>query len=83
MWKDSQHISGGRNMRMEKELYRDSKYPPKQHTGINFEKYDGIPVEVNGADVPELVMAFTNPSLNSVLLENIGYAHYTAPISIQ
>ncbi len=68
---------------MEKELYGDLDDPSKQHTGINFEKYDDIPVEANGAGVPEPVTTFTNPPLDPVLLENIGYAHYTTPTPVQ
>ncbi|THH00642.1 hypothetical protein EW026_g1925 [Hermanssonia centrifuga] len=82
-WKDGVHIPGGRNTRMEKELYGDLDDPSKQHTGINFEKYDDIPVEANGAGVPEPVTTFTNPPLDPVLLENIGYAHYTTPTPVQ
>lgn len=70
-------------MRMEKELYGEPDDPSKQHTGINFEKYDDIPVEANGAGVPEPVTAFTNPPLDPVLLENITYAHYTVPTPVQ
>lgn len=51
-------------MRMEKELYGEPDDPSKQHSGINFEKYDDIPVEANGAGVPEPVVAFTNPPLS-------------------
>ncbi|KAL4252914.1 ATP-dependent RNA helicase DED1 [Abortiporus biennis] len=82
-WKDGHHVPGGRNMRMEKELYGEINDPSKQHTGINFEKYDDIPVEATGAGVPEPVTAFTNPPLDPVLLENIGYAHYTTPTPVQ
>ena len=70
-------------MRMEKELFGDPNDPNKQHTGINFEKYDDIPVEANGAGVPEPVTAFTNPPLDPCLLENIGYARYTTPTPVQ
>lgn len=70
-------------MRMEKELYGDPDDPSKQHTGINFEKYDDIPVEATGAGVPEPVTQFTNPPLDPVLLENIGYARYTTPTPVQ
>ncbi|KAF7796821.1 hypothetical protein EIP86_008005 [Pleurotus ostreatoroseus] len=83
VWKDGVHIPGGRNMRMEKDLFGDPNDPSKQHTGINFEKYDDIPVEANGAGVPEPVTAFTNPPLDPVLLENIGYARYTTPTPVQ
>jgi hypothetical protein len=70
-------------MRMEKELFGDAADPLKQHTGINFEKYEDIPVEATGAGVPEPVHAFTNPPLDPVLLENIGYAMYTTPTPVQ
>ena len=68
---------------MEKELFGDAADPLKQHTGINFEKYEDIPVEATGAGVPEPVHAFTNPPLDPVLLENIGYAMYTTPTPVQ
>ncbi|TFK51997.1 DEAD-domain-containing protein [Heliocybe sulcata] len=82
-WKDGRHIVGGRNPRMEKELYGEADDPSKQHTGINFEKYDDIPVEATGSGVPEPVNTFTNPPLDPVLLENIGYARYTHPTPVQ
>ncbi|KAE9390460.1 P-loop containing nucleoside triphosphate hydrolase protein [Gymnopus androsaceus JB14] len=82
-WKDGKHVVGGRNMRMEKEIFGDANDPSKQHTGINFEKYDDIPVEATGADVPEAVTTFTSPPLDPVLLENIGYARYTVPTPVQ
>ncbi|KDR67636.1 hypothetical protein GALMADRAFT_79516 [Galerina marginata CBS 339.88] len=83
VWKDGKHITGGRNIRMEKELFGDANDPSKQHTGINFEKYDDIPVEATGAGVPEPVLSFTSPPLDPVLLENIGYAMYTTPTPVQ
>lgn len=83
VWKDGRHVVGGRNVRLEKELFGDPTDPSKQHTGINFEKYDDIPVEATGASVPEPVVAFTSPPLDPVLLENIGYAMYTTPTPVQ
>lgn len=82
-WVDGKHIPGQRNPRLEKELFGDVADPTKQQTGINFEKYDDIPVEATGAGVPEPVNEFTNPPLDPVLLENIGYAHYTTPTPVQ
>lgn len=82
-WRDGAHIPGGRNTRMEKELYGELNDPSKQQTGINFEKYDDIPVEATGAGVPEPVLEFSNSSLDPVLLENIGYARYTVPTPVQ
>lgn len=83
VWKDGRHVIGGRNMRIEKELFGDATDPSKQHTGINFEKYDDIPVEATGAGVPDPVLSFTSPPLDPVLLENIGYAMYTSPTPVQ
>ncbi|KAF8328363.1 P-loop containing nucleoside triphosphate hydrolase protein [Cantharellus anzutake] len=83
MWKDGKHIPGSRNPRLEKELYGEPQDPMKQHTGINFEKYDDIPVEATGTGVPEPILQFTNPPLDPVLLENIGFARYTTPTPVQ
>ncbi|CAL1715180.1 unnamed protein product [Somion occarium] len=83
VWKDGVHLPGGRNARLEKELFGDVNDPSKQHTGINFEKYDDIPVEATGAGVPDPIIQFTNPPLDPVLLENIGYAHYNTPTPVQ
>ncbi|KAG2144585.1 P-loop containing nucleoside triphosphate hydrolase protein [Suillus clintonianus] len=82
-WRNGVHVVGPRNPRMEKELFGDPTDPSKQHTGINFEKYDDIPVEATGAGVPEPVTAFTNPPLDPVLLENIAFARYTTPTPVQ
>ncbi|EPQ56663.1 DEAD-domain-containing protein [Gloeophyllum trabeum ATCC 11539] len=83
VWRDGKHVVGGRNMRMEKELFGDPDDPSKQHTGINFEKYDDIPVEATGSGVPEPVTTFTHPPLDPVLLENIAFARYTNPTPVQ
>ncbi|KAJ7076065.1 P-loop containing nucleoside triphosphate hydrolase protein [Mycena belliarum] len=83
MWKDGKHVPGQRNMRTEKELFGDVADPSKQHTGINFEKYDDIPVEATGKLVPDPINEFTSPPLDPVLLENIGYARYTTPTPVQ
>ena len=57
--------------------------PTKQQTGINFEKYDDIPVEASGHDVPEPTTKFTNPPLDDHLLRNIELAHYKTPTPVQ
>ncbi|KIJ65198.1 hypothetical protein HYDPIDRAFT_88763 [Hydnomerulius pinastri MD-312] len=82
-WRNDAHVVGARNLRLEKELFGDATDPSKQHTGINFEKYDDIPVEATGSGVPDPVNAFTNPPLDPVLLENIAYARYTTPTPVQ
>ncbi|KIL65619.1 hypothetical protein M378DRAFT_178319 [Amanita muscaria Koide BX008] len=82
-WRDGKHIVGGRNARLEKELFGDANDPSKQHTGINFDKYDDIPVEATGAGVPEPVLSFANSPLDPVLLENINFAMYMTPTPVQ
>ncbi|KAL3957578.1 hypothetical protein ACCO45_008156 [Purpureocillium lilacinum] len=59
--------------------WRDGKH----HTGINFEKYDDIPVEASGHDVPEPVNQFTTPPLDEHLCRNIELAHYKVPTPVQ
>lgn len=82
-WKDGQHIIGQPNARLEKELFGDSSDPKKTHTGLNFEKYDDIPVEATGANVPEAIQTFQSPPLDPLLLENIKLARYTTPTPVQ
>lgn len=82
-WVEGKHHIGSRNARLEKDLFGDASDPSKQHTGINFEKYDDIPVEATGAGVPDPVTSFTNPPLDSLLLENIELARYTTPTPVQ
>ncbi|KAK8017600.1 DEAD/DEAH box helicase [Apiospora rasikravindrae] len=67
-WRDGKHIAGPVNPRVERELFGTPEDPSKQHTGINFEKYDDIPVEASGHDVPEA---------------NIKLARYNVPTPVQ
>ncbi|OTA61141.1 DEAD-domain-containing protein [Hypoxylon sp. EC38] len=61
-WRDGKHIPGPPNPRMERELFGTPDDPSKQHTGINFEKYDDIPVEASGHDVPEPLAHYKVPT---------------------
>lgn len=82
-WRDGKHIAGPANARVERELFGVPNDPSKQHTGINFEKYDDIPVEASGTGVPEPVITFTNPPLDEHLLGNIELAGYKVPTPVQ
>lgn len=55
----------------------------KSNTGINFDKYDDIPVEATGHDVPPHIETFMTAGLNSILLENIRLAQYEKPTPVQ
>lgn len=82
-WKDGKHVPGPPNPRLERDLFGVPNDPSKQHTGINFEKYDDIPVEASGHDVPEPVTQFADPPLDPHLLMNIELASYKVPTPVQ
>ncbi|KAF7730420.1 DEAD-box ATP-dependent RNA helicase [Apophysomyces ossiformis] len=82
-WKDGVHHIGTRNPRTEKELFGSAEDSDRQHTGINFEKYDDIPVEASGRECPEAVTSFTTPPLDPHLISNIELARYTTPTPVQ
>jgi ATP-dependent RNA helicase DDX3X len=82
-WKEGVHHIGNRNPRTEKELFGTQDDSITQHTGINFEKYDDIPVEASGHDCPECITTFTSPPMDAHLLSNIELARYTTPTPVQ
>ncbi|KAK4242253.1 P-loop containing nucleoside triphosphate hydrolase protein [Achaetomium macrosporum] len=82
-WVDGKHVPGAGDPRLERELFGTADDPSKQHTGINFEKYDDIPVTPSGRDVPEPVLTFSNPPLDPHLLSNIELARYKIPTPVQ
>lgn len=82
-WVDGKHVPGPANARLERELFGVANDPTKQQTGINFEKYDEIPVEASGTNVPDPVTAFTKPPLDEHLIGNIELAGYKTPTPVQ
>ncbi|KAI9683350.1 MAG: DEAD-box ATP-dependent RNA helicase [Trizodia sp. TS-e1964] len=82
-WRDGKHIPGPPNARTERELFGVPNDPTKQQTGINFEKYDDIPVEASGTNVPDPVNQFSNPPLDPHLITNIELASYKVPTPVQ
>ncbi|KAK4127427.1 DEAD-domain-containing protein [Parathielavia appendiculata] len=82
-WVDGKHVIGAPDPRLERDLFGTADDPSKQHTGINFEKYDDIPVTPSGRDVPEPVLTFSNPPLDPHLLANIELARYKIPTPVQ
>lgn len=53
------------------------------NTGINFSKYNDIPVTCTGNNVPEPITTFENSGLHDVIMENIRRANYTEPTPVQ
>ncbi|KAJ3402005.1 hypothetical protein CcCBS67573_g01916 [Chytriomyces confervae] len=67
-----------RDPRLEGQLY--SK---QMSSGINFEKYDDIPVETSGNNVPDAVVNFDDSLLDPLLKSNIKLANYSNPTPVQ
>ncbi|KAJ3289878.1 DEAD-box ATP-dependent RNA helicase [Rhizoclosmatium sp. JEL0117] len=67
-----------RDPRLESQLYGK-----QMSSGINFEKYDDIPVETSGNNVPEAITNFDDSALDPLLKSNVKMANYTNPTPVQ
>ncbi|KAM8974918.1 ATP-dependent RNA helicase DDX3X isoform 1-T1 [Pelodytes ibericus] len=65
------------NDRMEQELFSGS------NTGINFEKYDDIPVEATGNNCPPHIEIFQDVHMGEIIMGNIQLTRYTRPTPVQ
>lgn len=63
----------------------DDIFPPKQKTGIRFEEYDKIPVDVSGdgCDAYVKIERFSEARLADELFENVQHCGYERPTPIQ
>ena len=59
-WQDGVHHIAQRNLPYERRLFGEPDDKEHLQTGINFEKYDDIPVEVEGDGCPEPVTSVRN-----------------------
>lgn len=66
-----------RSERVELELFGNS------NTGINFDKYEDIPVEATGYDCPPCIHSFTDTSLGEIVENNIQLCKYDKPTPVQ
>ncbi|XP_064393853.1 ATP-dependent RNA helicase DDX3X-like [Halichondria panicea] len=66
-----------RDDRLERELFGGMS------SGINFEKYDDIPVEATGESPPKPIYEFSDCKLSEVITENIKLAQYSRPTPVQ
>ena len=83
-WVDGKHIVGPRREHVERSLFGTADDGKHMHSGINFDKYDDIPVETSGSgEVPKPITSFTSPPLDELLLENIKLANYKNPTPVQ
>ncbi|CAG9575876.1 unnamed protein product [Danaus chrysippus] len=53
------------------------------NTGINFSKYEDIPVEASGDSVPEFITSFEDVNLTEIMRTNIAFARYDKPTPVQ
>ena len=67
---------------MELDIFGEPK-DLEQKTGINFDKYDDIPVETSGRDCPPPATDFGNLNLPEQVIQNIQLAGYARPTPIQ
>ncbi|KAJ8383516.1 hypothetical protein AAFF_G00219660 [Aldrovandia affinis] len=65
------------NERLEHELFSGS------NTGINFEKYDDIPVDATGNNCPPHIESFHDVDLGEIIMGNIALSRYTRPTPVQ
>nr|XP_033473846.1 DEAD-box helicase 3 X-linked a isoform X4 [Epinephelus lanceolatus] len=65
------------NERLEHELFSAS------NTGINFEKYDDIPVEATGSNCPPHIESFHDVDMGEIIMGNINLSRYTRPTPVQ
>ena len=55
----------------------------RPNTGINFDKYNDIKVDIEGRGAPAPIAAFTEAELHALLMENISRARYDKPTPVQ
>lgn len=66
-----------RDERIELELFGTA------NTGINFSKYEDIPVEASGQQVPKHITSFDDIKLTDIIRENVKMARYDKPTPVQ
>ncbi|KAJ3591904.1 hypothetical protein NHX12_007034 [Muraenolepis orangiensis] len=65
------------NERLENELFAGG------NTGINFEKYDDIPVDATGNNCPPHIDSFHDVEMGEIIMCNIALSRYTRPTPVQ
>jgi len=65
------------NEELERELFGTG------HTGINFEKYEDIPVEATGDNCPIHIENFDEVTFTEIIKLNIKLSNYTSPTPVQ
>ena len=89
---DAHHFSNGQ----ERVLQEPSPFPvgnentaqdsfpsSNVNTGINFDAYEDIPVEISGQDVPPPITSFGEADLGPLVMANVEMCKYTKPTPVQ
>ncbi|KAK2509117.1 hypothetical protein MC885_002345 [Smutsia gigantea] len=63
--------------RLEQELFS------RGNTGINFEKYDDIPVLATGTNCPPHIESFSDVEMGEIIMGNIEHTRYIRPTPVQ
>ncbi|KAG5462409.1 MAG: P-loop containing nucleoside triphosphate hydrolase protein [Olpidium bornovanus] len=98
-WRNGVHVLGEKNVRLERELFGVSGDPKSLSAGINFDKYEDIPVEVSAqhSSTPDPItnlffglcsdsggaLQFADSNLDDLVKENITLARYKNPTPVQ
>nr|WCJ13147.1 vasa [Exaiptasia diaphana] len=61
----------------------DTPFKDAPHFGINFERYDNIPVKVSGLNEPNPVNSFEEANFGSQCMANVKRAGYLKPTPVQ
>ncbi|XP_017893478.1 putative ATP-dependent RNA helicase Pl10 [Ceratina calcarata] len=70
-------VPTSRNERLEMELFGTG------NTGINFSKYEDIPVEATGDNIPPHITSFDDVKLTEIIKNSIALAGYDKPTPVQ
>jgi len=65
------------------ESLEENLYLHGVNSGINFSKYENIPVKVTGEEVPEKIDSFADANLQALIMANIAKSKYQSPTPVQ
>merc|ERR1712142_347819 len=65
------------------ESLEENLYLHGVNSGINFSKYENIPVKVTGEEVPEKIDSFADANLQALIMTNIAKSKYQSPTPVQ
>ncbi|CAI2305612.1 unnamed protein product [Caenorhabditis sp. 36 PRJEB53466] len=63
--------------------YTESNLFHRTDSGINFDKYENIPVEVSGEAAPTAIESFADAAFGAAVMENVNRSGYTKPTPVQ